>query len=230
MSHDHIIYQASLTPQGDPQITFTPETPDYANVDVFRNLLMLSMQASQDVLHLSDDQFEKLVTDALAEARERRQDTLLTPRDTLKLITKNLMTNKREEFTISLSDLQDLSNDDDTLTVTTSKFSFSFIDNEAYKQIKKNVPADAVAQIPDALGIDHVLYAYKSNREGVGQLIQYAQAHNLYTEMTTDDDDDEVPDTPEEFDKFMEQEFGYLRDGNDDQSGKSSNIIPFPKR
>ena len=59
--------------------------------------------------------------------------------------------------------------------------------------------------------------------------MQYAQAHNLYTEVTTDDDD-EVPDTPEEFDKFMEQEFGYLRDDNDNQSGKSSNIIPFPKR
>ncbi|WP_407888841.1 hypothetical protein [Levilactobacillus sp. N40-8-2] len=229
MNHDHIIYQASITPQGDPQITFTPDTPDYANVAVFRNLLMLTMQASQDVLHLSDNQFSKLMNDALAEAQERRQENLLTPQDTLKLITKNLTTNKREEFTIPLSDLQDLSNDDDALTITTSKFSFSFIDNEAYKQIKKNVPADAIAQIPEALGIDHVLYAYKSNHEGVGQLIQYAQAHNLYTEITRDDDD-EVPDTPEEFDKFMEQEFGYLRDGNDDQPRKPSNIIPFPKR
>ncbi|KRL93791.1 hypothetical protein ACUIJQ_11955 [Levilactobacillus hammesii] len=225
MSRNHIIYQANITDKGEPQITFTPDTPNYADVDTFRDLLMLTLQATQDVLHLSDADFEAMVNDALAEAQARRQEHLLKPTDTVKLITKDLDSNQREEFLVAVRDLQDITNDDDVLTITTRDFSFSFIDNDTYKQIKKNIPADAVDQIPTALGIDHILYAYRANQEGVGQLIQYAQANDCYTDITSEDDED-VPDTPEEFEKFMEQEFGDLRATDDG----SDNIIPFPKR
>lgn len=227
MSRDHIIYQASVTDEGNPQLSFTPDTPQYANERTMRDLLMLTMQVTQDVLNMADDDFASLVNDVLAESQERRQENLLKPTDTVKLVMKNLFTNQREDFIITAGDLHDLTNTDDVLTITTKTLTVSFIANDLYKEIKKPLTKEEATHIPDALGIDHVLYAYKSGLEGVSQLIQYAQAHDRYTELSDDDDiyDDEAPDTPEEFEKFMEQAYGDLHDG-----GKSSNVIPFPKR
>ena len=225
MSRDHIIYQASVTDEGHPQLSFTPDTPQYADDQTMRDLLMLTLQATQDVLNMSDDNFEFLVNDVLAESQERRQENLLKPTDTVKLVMKNLLTNQREDFTITAGDLQDLTNTEDVITITTKTLTLSFIANDLYKQIKKPLTKEEATHIPEALGIDHVLYAYKSSLEGVSQLIQYAQAHDCYTELSDDDDiyDEEAPDTPEEFEKFMEQAYGDLHDGG------QSNVIPFPK-
>src|SRR5699024_134762 len=101
-----------------------------------------------------------------------------------------------EDFIITAGDLQDLTNTDDVLTITTKTLTVSFIANDLYKEIKKPLTKEEATHIPDALGIDHVLYSYKSSLEGVSQLIQYAQAHDRYTESDDDDIyDDEAPDT-----------------------------------
>ena len=227
MNRDHIIYQASVTDEGNPQLSFTPDTPQYANEQTMRDLLMLTLQATQDVLNMSDDNFEFLVNDVLAESQERRQENLLKDTDTVKLVTKNLITNQREDFVITAGDVQNLTNAEDVVTITTNELTLSFITNDLYKEIKNPLTAEETTHIPEALGIDHVLYAYKSSLEGVSQLIQYAQANDCYTESSDDDDiyDEGAPDTPEEFEKFMAQAFDDLHD-----DGNPSNVIPFPKR
>ncbi|MFC6207234.1 hypothetical protein [Levilactobacillus tongjiangensis] len=229
MKNDRLLFQAGLDDDDGAWLDVTPAADTYADPEAYSAILALVIQTMQEKLHLSRADraaFLKMtLADVDAHGDEDQGPHLLKPSATVKLMVKNIASDQRNTLVIKLADLREVESVGEVTYLTLVNRNISLVPNDEFKSVKNDVNADSLQEYIDDLELTHILYAYQTNQTALDQIIQYAKSHQIYKTSAFDDLDLDAPDSQEEFDRFMNEVFTEMQQGQ-----RKDNVIPFRPR
>lgn len=209
---------------GKPWVKTTNAAAVMKDPATYSKVLGQLISEMRDQLHLTDEQaFQAFWHLALQEAAPEAE-TLQHPTtaQSVKLSGKNPRSGRREIHQITLADLTDVAANQDVVYLTFKDSVLGIIMHDAYQAAKQAMGKQDFKYFIDEANLNFALYAYPADLKALHAIFAYAREHQLYTELKPDETvAEDVPDTPEEFDKFMASMF-------DDMSGDDAgNVLPF---
>lgn len=212
---------------GEPWVKSTNAATVMKDPAKYSQALGLLIGEMRDKLHLTDEQaFNAFLHLALQQAAA---NTATAPRPTtaqhVKLSGKNLRSGRRETHQITLADLTDVAANEDVVYLTFKSTILGIIMNDAYQAAKLAMGKRDFKYFLDEANLNFALYAYPADLKALHTIFAYARDHQLYTELHPDETvAADAPDTPAEFDKFMQSMFDEM---SNDTPHDSGNVLPF---
>lgn len=220
------LFTIGVEGDGKPWVKATNTAAVMKDPATYSKVLGQLINEMRDQLHLTDEQaFQAFLHLALQQAApESTTPQRSTTAQRVKLSGKNPRSGRREIHQITLADLTDVAANEDVVYLTFKDSVLGIIMHDAYQAAKTAMGKRDFKYFIDEANLNFALYAYPADLKALHTIFAYAREHQLYTELKPDETAAaDVPDTPAEFDKFMEAMFDDMG-GDPDDTG---NVLPF---
>lgn len=226
------LFTLGISADGEPWVKAAPAASDIQDPATYSAALGLLINDMRDKLNLTSDQaFQAFM--ALALKQTSGSITPVKPVTTkhVSLSGKNLRSGRREKHDIDLTDLVDVAANEDVVYLTSKNTMLGIIMNDAYQAAKVAMGKRDFKYFLDEANLTFALYAYPADLRALHLIFAYARQHQLFTELSADETAaEDIPDTPEEFNNFMQSVFDDMN-AMDNKPDDPGNVLPFrPKK
>ncbi|WP_204120538.1 MULTISPECIES: hypothetical protein [Levilactobacillus] len=223
------LFTLGIGPDGEPWVKAAAATQTIKDPAAYSTALGLLINEMRDKLNLTDDKaFHAFMALALKQTPESPTPQKKPATTHVTLSGKNLRTGRRETHDIAFADLVDVAGNEDVVYLTLKNTMMGIIMNDAYQATKLAMGKRDFKYFLDEANLTFALYAYPADIKALHTIFAYARHHQLFTKLATDEyAAEDVPDTPAEFDNFMQSVFDDMSADDPDDGGAGDNVVPF---
>jgi len=223
------LFTLGIGPDGEPWVKTAAAANAIKDPATYSAALSLLINEMRDQLGLTNDQafqaFMALTLKPTAAAKSKPTAPKPPLATRVTLSGKNLRSGRRETHDIALTDLVDVAANEDVVYITFQNTMMGIIMNDAYQAAKLAMGKRDFKYFLDEANLTFALYAYPADVKALHTIFAYARQHQLFTELNADEvAAEDVPDTKEEFDQFMQDMFDQLPE---DEHDNGDNVVPF---